>query len=104
MGETHFMRQVDSIAGTGAEAGGGPLSDAVQGEDGRFFKWRWEKCAGRVGFVVLGEDVSLFVSVTESLAHLARQVQLPLRDDLIQLGSELVALHPVQQRIVEPLR
>ena len=64
---------IDAVAAAGAVAGGGPLADAVDGEDGGFVERRGEEGAGRVRLVVLGEDESLSITAAQSATHFARR-------------------------------
>ena len=72
--KVELVREVDAVARAAAVAGRGPFADAVDGEDRRLFEGRGEESAGRVRFVVLGEDEPLAVGVPQAAANLPRQV------------------------------
>ena len=69
VGEAKLVRQVDRRPAAHPEAGGGPLADAVHGEDRGLVERRGVEGAGGVGLVVLGEDESPLVLPAEGLAH-----------------------------------
>ena len=71
MREVQVVRQVDPIAPARSEAGGGPLADAVQGQDRGLLEGAGKEGAGRVRFVVLDEDVPALVSTSQGLVDLA---------------------------------
>ena len=81
MWEIQLVAQFHLVAAADAETGGGPFADAVHRQDGRLLKGRWEECAGRMRFVVFGEDIPALVAVLQGLVHLAGQVQLLLQPD-----------------------
>ena len=66
MREPELRLEGDAIPPAGPEAGGGPLANAVEGEDGRFLERRRKESASGVRLVVLGEDVALAVLPPES--------------------------------------
>src|SRR2546423_9263869 len=62
----NFLEQLDTILAavvpgcpSAAERGCGPLTDTINGHDGRFFKRRTEQRAGCVRHVVLAEEYSI---------------------------------------------
>jgi len=56
MGKMLLGQHLDAIAGTTADAGGGPLADTVDGENGRLIKGRWKKCRGSVRLVMFRKE------------------------------------------------
>ena len=61
MGESQLVHELDLGSPPDADAARSPLSDAVQGQDGRLLVGRRKESAGGVRLVVLGEDVATFV-------------------------------------------
>ena len=74
--EAELMRQVDRGPSSDAKAGGGPLADAVDGQDGGLLERRRVEGAGGVGLVVLGEEEPLPVGSPEGFRHRPREEQL----------------------------
>src|SRR4030043_1912865 len=76
MRKLHYMCYFDFVGFAGSKAGRRPLADTIHSQNGGLVKRRWKKGACGVGFVVLGEDISAFILVTEGLVHFTRQMQL----------------------------
>src|SRR2546423_206547 len=56
MGKMLLGQHLDAIAGATANAGGSPLADTVDGENGRLIKRRWKKCRRSVRLVMLRKE------------------------------------------------
>ena len=72
MREPQLVRERDPVAAADAERGRRPLADAVEREDRRFLERRREEGAGRVRFVVLGEDEALLVLPAQAACACSR--------------------------------
>jgi len=70
------LQQGDPVAASRAGGGRGPLSDTVQGQDGRLVKGTGVEGTGRMGFVVLAEDIPTPPSTAQGPVDLAGQVEL----------------------------
>ena len=53
MGKLQLAEDFNVFAAPAPDGRGGPFTDAVDRDDGRFFEWRWIKGAGRVRQMVL---------------------------------------------------
>src|SRR5437016_3407563 len=75
------MRQLDPVAPADAEAGRGPLADAVERQDGGLVIRAGKEGAGGVALVVIEEDERRLWLAAKSLRDAARQEEfLPERD------------------------
>jgi len=70
--EADLVRQFDAIAAADANAGGGPLADAVEGDDGGLVERRRKERAGGVRLVVIGKDVAATIGPAEPFAQRPR--------------------------------
>src|SRR6184192_2026805 len=62
MRESQLAQQLDLVAATGTDRRGGPLADAVYGDDGRLLEGRGIERGGRVRLVMLAEHHLAVVS------------------------------------------
>ena len=76
--KVQLLGQRDAIAAAHPEARRRPLADAVNRQDRRLVERRREERAGRMRLVVLGKDEAPLIAAAERLAHLPREMQLPL--------------------------
>src|SRR5437899_11441539 len=81
MGKLQLPEQANLVALTDAEGGGAPLSHAVNGQDGRRIVRAWEKGAGGVAFVVVGEDQPRLARSLKALPESAAHVEFVLQPD-----------------------
>ncbi len=81
MRKAELLEELDPVAAAARDARRRPLADAVEGEDRRLLEGRGEEGAGRVGLVVLGEDVAALVVAAEAAVELARRVELLLQPE-----------------------
>ena len=79
--EAQLLHHLETIAPAHGDRAGGPLADAVQGEDGRLLEGRREERAGPVRLVVGHEDVLALVRAREPLVELARHEELLLEPE-----------------------
>ena len=62
MREAQLLEHLDLVAAADGDRAGGPLADTVEGQDRGLLEGRGEERAGRVGLVVLEEDVAALVA------------------------------------------
>src|SRR6478735_5976306 len=56
IGKAQLLYQRDLVSFTDADGAGGPLANAVDGQDGSFFERRRVECAGCVALMVIAEE------------------------------------------------
>jgi hypothetical protein len=76
MGETHLSDGTERGALAMKDGGGGPLSNAIHGQDGGLLKRRWEKGGRPMGFMMLDEEEPTTILAPECPAHFARKMEL----------------------------
>ena len=78
MRKCDVVKQPETIAFANANGRCRPLADSVQGDDRRLVERTGEKCAGRVAFMMVGENQTGVHRPTETTAQGPAHVQLVL--------------------------
>src|SRR6266851_2493768 len=99
IGKAQLLEERDLVSFTDADRAGGPLANAVDGQDGSFFERRRVECAGCMTLVMIAEEQL----PSELFSQLLRGAFILFTTCLCQLSANQVGhpkllLHPERQR------